>query len=99
MSKGLFFNSVSGDRLYNASDFAEYFKGFFTNGVFYNSSDALKVSASGNQVVIAKVIADSIGENPAYENVVRISDELNISIEETYGYLRLYKYMQTQMML
>ena len=54
MSKGLFFNSVSGDRLYNASDFAEYFKGFFTNGVFYNSSDALKVSASGNQVVIAK---------------------------------------------
>lgn len=54
MSKGLFFNSVSGDRLYNASDFAEYFKGFFTNGVFYNSSDALKVSANGSQVLIAK---------------------------------------------
>lgn len=52
-----------------------------------------------NQVVVAKVIADSIGENPAYENVVRISDELNISIEETYGYLRLYKYMQKQMIL
>lgn len=54
MSKGLFFNSVSGDRLYNASDFAEYFKSFFTNGVFYNSSDALKVSANGSQVLVAK---------------------------------------------
>ena len=53
MSKGLFFNSVDGDRLYNASDFADYFKDFFTNGVFYNRSDALKVSANGTQVVVA----------------------------------------------
>ena len=33
MEKSLFFNSVDGDRKYNASDFASYFSAILTNGV------------------------------------------------------------------
>lgn len=38
-----FFNSENGDRIYNADDLARRFKLFFTNGVFFNRSNALQV--------------------------------------------------------
>lgn len=45
---GLFWNAVSGDRLYDADSFAEWLRKFFTTGVF---ADELFVSAQGGMVV------------------------------------------------
>ncbi|MBC8589323.1 hypothetical protein [Paratissierella segnis] len=39
-----FFNSVNGDRKYDAKRFAEYFSSFIGNGVFPNPSDGLQVA-------------------------------------------------------
>ena len=52
-----------------------------------------------NNIAAAKLIAEELGENPTYEKIVRISDELNISIEEVQGYLRLYKFIQSEMVI
>lgn len=52
-----------------------------------------------DNVVVAKVIADSVGENPSYEQLVRIADQLDISVADVQGYLRLYNYISEQMVL
>ena len=54
MEKSSFFNSVSGDRKYQASDFAEYFNSLVTNGVFPDPSTNLQVLANGNMTVTIK---------------------------------------------
>ena len=36
MIKTGFFNSINGDRGYNADDMSDYFKGLLTDGVFKN---------------------------------------------------------------
>ena len=46
--KSGFFNSVSGDRVYDAGDVARFLKKFFTNGIFNNS---LQVSSNNNMTV------------------------------------------------
>lgn len=48
------FNSVNGDRRYNAEFFAEYFASFIGNGVFPNPSTGLQVIANGNMTVNIK---------------------------------------------
>lgn len=40
-----FFNSMSGDRTYNASQMSEYFEGMISDGVFANVGNALQVKA------------------------------------------------------
>lgn len=52
-----------------------------------------------NNIAAAKLIAEELGENPTYEKIVGIADELNISIEDVYGYLRLYKFVSKEMIL
>jgi len=49
-----FFNSVNGDRKYDASRFAEYFASFIGNGVFPNPSDGLQVMANDDMTVTVK---------------------------------------------
>lgn len=49
-----FFNSVNGDRKYDASRFAEYFASFIGNGVFPNPSDSLQVIANNNMTITVK---------------------------------------------
>ena len=46
-----FFNSVSGDRLYNAKDFAEYFASFIGNGVFPNPSTSLQAMENSGMAI------------------------------------------------
>jgi hypothetical protein len=46
MQKSGFFNSNGGDRIYNATDFAEYFGNLVSNGIFYRTADNLKVQAA-----------------------------------------------------
>lgn len=52
--KSGFFNSVNGDRKYNANRFAEYFATFIGNGVFPNPSDNLQVVANDDMTVTVK---------------------------------------------
>ena len=53
--KSGFFNSVNGDRKYDANRFAEYFATFIGNGVFPNPSDNLQVIANDDMTVTVKV--------------------------------------------
>ena len=50
-----FFNSVNGDRKYDARRFAEYFATFISNGVFPNPSTNLQVMANNDMTVTVKV--------------------------------------------
>lgn len=49
-----FFNSVNGDRKYDAKRFAEYFASFIGNGVFPDPSDGLQVVANDDMTVTVK---------------------------------------------
>lgn len=51
--KSGFFNSVNGDRKYNALDMSEYFDGLITNGVYESIGGALQVIADGTAMVIS----------------------------------------------
>lgn len=46
-----FFNSVSGDRLYNADQMSSYFEGLVSSGVFENVGDRLQVTAGADMSV------------------------------------------------
>lgn len=54
MIRSGFFNSVGGDRKYNAARYAEYFNSFVGNGVFPNPSTGLQVLANGDMTVTVK---------------------------------------------
>ena len=41
-----FFNSVNGDRKYNAEDMTKYFDKIISDGVFHDPANALNVTAS-----------------------------------------------------
>ena len=46
-----FFNSIDGDRLYNARDMSMYFKGLISDGVFENVDGKFQVTAGGGMNV------------------------------------------------
>ena len=54
MEKSGFFNSSSGDRVYDATDFATYFRSLVSNGIFYKTADNLKVTATTGMNVIVE---------------------------------------------
>ena len=54
MEKSSFFNSVSGDRVYRAEEWAEYFASFIGNGVFPVPSSGLQVVAGSGMAVTVK---------------------------------------------
>ncbi|HUM44130.1 MAG TPA: hypothetical protein PKI14_14405, partial [Fervidobacterium sp.] len=54
MERSGFFNSVNGDRRYDASRFAEYFATFISDGVFPNPSTNLQVFANDSMVITVK---------------------------------------------
>lgn len=49
-----FFNSVNGDRRYDAKWFAQYFASFIANGVFPNPSTGLQVVEGNNMATVVK---------------------------------------------
>lgn len=49
-----FFNSVNGDRKYDAKRFAEYFASFIGNGVFLNPSDCLQVISNNDMTITVR---------------------------------------------
>lgn len=54
MEKSSFFNSVSGDRVYRAEEWAEYFASFIGNGVFPSPSSGLQVVVSEGMKIIVR---------------------------------------------
>ena len=80
MEKSGFFNSSSGDRIYDAVDFAAYFGSLVSNGIFYKVSTNLQVSpGSGFAVSVAAGMAWINGYR--YEN----TDALNIPLTTANG--------------
>ena len=47
-----YFNSVNGDRRYNADQMSQYFKGLISNGVFANLGGAMAVVADGQTMTV-----------------------------------------------
>ncbi|QNU66912.1 hypothetical protein EHE19_019135 [Ruminiclostridium herbifermentans] len=81
--KSSFFNSINGDRKYNASDFADFFSSFIGNGVYPNPSTNLIVSAAtGMNIKVAPGKAWINGYY--YENTA----ELNLTIDVSDGVLK-----------
>lgn len=76
--KSSFFNSVGGDRKYNASDYANYFKSFIGNGIYPVPSSNLFVGEDANMDLL-------ISEGKAwingyyYENTSPLSITIDIS--------------------
>ena len=54
MIRSGFFNSINGDRKYDARRFAEYFASFIGNGVFPNPSNNLQVLSNDDMTVTVK---------------------------------------------
>ena len=80
MEKSGFFNSTSGDRMYDAADFAGYFANLVSNGIFYTNADNLRVTPGGGLSV--NVLAGSAWINGyAYEN----TEELNLTLAAADG--------------
>ncbi|GEM_PF-1354748 len=50
-----FFNSISGDRKYDAARFAEYFSSFIGNGIFPEPEQGLKINSNNNMTVAVQV--------------------------------------------
>jgi hypothetical protein len=67
MQKSGFFNSSSGDRVYDAADFAAYFGRLVSNGIFYANTNSLKVSAGSGMTVSVSAGAAWIN-GYSYEN-------------------------------
>ncbi len=77
MEKSGFFNSVNGDRLYDASDFARYFGALASNGVFYHSADNLKVLPGGTGVSVIVSPGSGWINGYSYENDAEMSFQLS----------------------
>lgn len=71
-----FFNSVNGDRRYNADQLGNYFKGLITNGVFEKVGKSLKVTSNNDMSI-------NIGSGKAYINEKWIENDktVNYSID------------------
>ncbi len=55
MEQSSFFNSISGDRVYKAEDWATYFASFIGNGVFATPSTNLYVQANNDMTITVKI--------------------------------------------
>ena len=71
-----FFNSVNGDRRYNANQLGNYFKGLISNGVFENVGKAFKITSNNDMSI-------NIGSGKAYINEKWIENDktVNYSID------------------
>lgn len=68
-----FFNSINGDRRYNAAQISGYFKGILTNGIYQNIGSAFEVAAGNDltiQVLDGRAYIDGCwAENDAFYNI------------------------------
>lgn len=81
--KSSFFNSVSGDRKYNAADIAAFFGSFIGNGIYPNPSTNLAVTAAAGMNISVAAGKGWIN-GYYYEN----TDALNMTIDVADGVLK-----------
>ncbi len=76
MEKSGFFNSSSGDRVYDAADFAAYFGSLVSNGIFYVTTSNLQVTPTAGMTV--SIAAGSAWINGyRYENTEALNKTLS----------------------
>lgn len=80
-----FFNSLNSDRLYNADQMSNYFKGLITNGVYESVDDALIVKATTGMTV-------SVGTGRAIIDCkwINVDAIVNLSINASHVTLNRY---------
>lgn len=66
--KSLFFNSIDGDRKYNANDFTRYFSSILSNGVFLNGNNNFKVSVDNGMNITVNKGFGNINGNLFFED-------------------------------
>ena len=69
----LFWDSISGDRIYNSDSFEEWLKKFFTTGVF--NGDCQVVASSGMTITVMPGYANVDGK----VNVIKLRNSLQIN--------------------
>lgn len=81
MLKYGYFNSVNGDRLYNADDMSNYFDGLITNGIYKNIKGAFRVIPGEGmivQVLDGRAMIDCKWvTNDTFENITLDSADAN----------------------
>lgn len=82
MEKYSFFDSVEGDRIYNAESFSNFWKRFLQSGIFPNPSTSLQVLANDSYVVSVQP-GYAMTEGYMYEN----TDVKNITLDVADGVL------------
>ena len=80
MEKSGFFNSSDGDRVYDATDFAAYFRYLVSNGVFYASATNLQATP-GNGLAVSVAAGRAWINGYRYEN----TDDLNLPLTTANG--------------
>lgn len=82
-----FFNSVNGDRTYNADQMSMYFKGLVSNGVFENVGGAMQVLAGTDMTVQVQTGRAVIGDNLKW---VENDAVLDVSVNASHVTLNRY---------
>lgn len=97
MIKYGFFNSVSGDRTYNADDVSNFFKGVLSDGIFKSYANELKVVPTGGMSV--NVLSGKALINSKYlENTDQVLLEIEEELEGT-RYDKIIAFCDTQQRL
>ena len=74
MEKSMFFNSINGDRLYSATDFAAYFASMMTNGVWQLSQgNPLAVTPAAGSFIIYLSAGKAWINGYGYQNTATLS--------------------------
>lgn len=76
-----FFNSVSGDRLYNADQMSLYFEGLISNGVYENVGERLQVTAPS---VSGMSVDVGTGRAVVQSHWIKNDSKLNLAIEQAH---------------
>ena len=83
MKKSYIFDSIGEDRVYNASDFTDYFSKFITNGYFPNIASNLEVVADGTSMNVILQSGAAWVDGRMYHN----TDDLTLPISVANGVL------------
>lgn len=76
-----FFNSVDGDRLYNADQMSLYFEGLISNGVYENVGERLQVTAPS---VSGMSVDVGTGRAVVQSHWIKNDSKLNLTIEQAH---------------
>ena len=80
-----FFNSVSGDRVYNADQISSMFEGLISDGIYENVDDAYVVTASSGMIV-------NVGTGRAMLNGKWVKNTAPIAVEISAAHVLLPRY-------